>query len=165
MGRAYLRPGDRMEAFFYIVPSIMIAVLALAAVTLVRRSQRVSRAWDSGLTAEARCLRSYTTTSGGAGDSMVSTTLHHVYEFTARDGRAVRFEEENGPGTTIEGDIVVVHYSADRPDQATARPPARGRLFAESGCLLLFLGVAISFCVFFMVTAHWIFAESDALMP
>ncbi|MFF3937717.1 DUF3592 domain-containing protein [Streptomyces phaeofaciens] len=153
-----------MEVLFYIVPSIMIAGLLLAAFTVVGRAQRVSRAWDSGLTAEARCLRSYTTTSGG-GDTMVTTTLHHVYEFATRDGRTVRFEEANGPGTILEGDIVTVHYAADRPEQATAKPPARGRLLAEQGCLLVFLGAVITFCVFFMVTAHWIFAEADGFMP
>ncbi|MFD9435259.1 DUF3592 domain-containing protein [Streptomyces sp. NPDC060002] len=153
-----------MEAFFYLVPSVMIVGLLFGVFGLVRRSRRVVRAWDGGLTAEARCLRSYTTTSGG-GDTMVGTTLHHVYEFTTREGRAVRFEEANGPGTTIEGDIVTVHYAAGHPEEATAKAPARGRLFAESGCLLLFLGVAIAFCVFFMVTAHWMFAEADDFMP
>ncbi|MFI1923722.1 DUF3592 domain-containing protein [Streptomyces sp. NPDC020377] len=153
-----------MEAFFYLVPSIMIASLLFGVFGLVRRSRRVARAWDGGLTAQARCLRSYTTTSGG-GDTMVSTTLHHVYEFTTREGRAVRFEEANGPGTTIEGDVVTVHYAAEHPEEATAKAPARGRLLAESGCLLLFLGVAIAFCVFFMVTAHWMFAESDGFLP
>ncbi|WP_327183264.1 DUF3592 domain-containing protein [Streptomyces sp. NBC_01334] len=153
-----------MEAFFYLVPSIMIAGLLFGVFGLIRRSRRVARAWDGGLTAEARCLRSYTTTSGG-GDTMVSTTLHHVYEFTTREGRAVRFEEANGPGTIVEGDIVTVHYAADHPEEATAKAPARGRLLAESGCLLLFLGVAIAFCVFFMVTAHWMFAEADDFMP
>ncbi|WP_020132275.1 DUF3592 domain-containing protein [Streptomyces sp. 303MFCol5.2] len=153
-----------MEAFFYLVPSIMIAGLLFGVFGLVRRSRRVARAWDGGLTAQARCLRSYTTTSGG-GDTMVSTTLHHVYEFTTREGRAVRFEEANGPGTTIEGDVVTVHYAAEHPEEATAKAPARGRLLAESGCLLLFLGVAIAFCVFFMVTAHWMFAESDGFLP
>ena len=153
-----------MEAFFYIVPSVMIAGLLSGVFGLVRRSRRVARAWGGGLTAEARCLRSYTTNSGG-GDTMVSTTLHHVYEFTTLEGRTVRFEEANGPGTTLEGDIVTVHYAAGHPEEATAKAPARGRLFAESGCLLLFLGAAIAFCVFFMVTAHWMFDEADGFMP
>ncbi|MFH9548986.1 DUF3592 domain-containing protein [Streptomyces sp. NBC_00377] len=153
-----------MEAFFYIVPSLMIAALLSGVWRLMRRSRRVARAWGGGRTAQARCLRSYTTTSGG-GDTMVSTTLHHVYEFTTREGRAVRFEEANGPGTTLEGDLVTVHYAAGHPEEATATAPAPGRLLAESGCLLLFLGVAIAFCVLFMVTAHEMFAEADGLMP
>jgi hypothetical protein len=149
-----------METLFYIVPTLMIAVACCAVVAVVRRSVRVSRAWSSGLTAEARCLRTYTTTSGG-GDTMVRTTLHHVYEFTTRDGRGVRFEEQGGPGTTIEGDIVTVHYPADRPEHATARPPARGKLAAGTGCLLAFLGTFILFAVGFMVVTYAMFSAVD----
>ncbi|WP_069769637.1 DUF3592 domain-containing protein [Streptomyces sp. LUP30] len=153
-----------MEAFFYVVPTVMAAGLLFGMFRLLVRSRRIARAWNSGLTAEARCLRSYATASGG-GDTMISTTLHHVFEFTTRDGRVVRFEEADGPGTILEGDIVTVRYAADRPEEATAKAPARGRLLAESGCLLGFLGVALAFCVFFMVTAHWMFGEADNLMP
>ncbi|WP_333740988.1 DUF3592 domain-containing protein [Streptomyces sp. IBSBF 2806] len=152
-----------MEAFFYVVPSVMAAGLLFGMFRLLVRSRRIARAWNSGLTAEARCLRSYATASGG--DTMISTTLHHVFEFTTRDGRVVRFEEADGPGTILEGDVVTVRYAADRPEEATAKAPARGRLLAESGCLLGFLGVALAFCVFFMVTAHWMFDEADNLMP
>ncbi len=113
-----------MEALFYVIPLLMITLVVFGAVVVVRRSRRVSSAWNSGLTAEGRCLRTYTTTSGG-GDTMVSTTLHHVYEFTTREGRTVRFEEPNGPGTVLEGDVVTVHYTADHPEQATAHAPAR----------------------------------------
>jgi len=153
-----------MDAFFYIIPGQIMAVVLLAAYVVVRRWLRMRSAWRSGLTAEGRCLRVYATAHGG-GDTRVRTSLRHVYEFRARDGRVVRFEEEGGPGTILEGDIVTVHYAAGRPDEATAKAPAPGRLFAESGCLLLFLGTAIAFCVFFMVTAHWMFAESDGFMP
>ncbi|MFF1544657.1 DUF3592 domain-containing protein [Streptomyces sp. NPDC058291] len=153
-----------METFFYAVPAVMAAGLLLVMVRLLGRSRRIARAWNGGLTAEARCLRSYTTASGG-GDTTISTTLHHVFEFTTRDGRVVRFEEENGPGTILEGDIVTVHYAAGHPEEATAKAPARGRLYAESGCLLGFLGAVLAFCVFFMVTAHWMFDETGDLMP
>ncbi|MGW7254980.1 DUF3592 domain-containing protein [Streptomyces sp. NPDC054834] len=153
-----------MEALFYVVPVVMIAFIVFAAVRLIGRSRQISSAWNSGLTAEGRCLRSYTTTSGG-GDTSVTTTIHHVYEFTTRDGRTVRFDEENGPATTVEGDFVTVHYLPDRPEQATAHAPARGRLAAGLGCMLAFFGVAIAFCVVFMAIAHYVFAESDGLMP
>ncbi|MFD0070032.1 hypothetical protein ACFVJ9_55435, partial [Streptomyces sp. NPDC127574] len=95
-----------MSVFFYAVPVLIITGVLLIAVKVVRRSLELRSAWSSGLTAEGRCLRSYTTTGGGAGDSSVTTTLHHVYEFTTRDGRAVRFDEENGRPTVVEGDIV-----------------------------------------------------------
>ncbi|MFF4490860.1 DUF3592 domain-containing protein [Streptomyces sp. NPDC001544] len=153
-----------MEAVFYAVPLVMIAFVAFAAVRLFGRSRQISSAWNSGLTAEGRCLRSYTTTSGG-GNTSVSTTLHHVYEFTTRDGHTVRFEEANGPATVLEGDHVTVHYLADRPERATAHAPARGKLAAGTGCMLVFFGVFIALCVAFMFVTHVIFAESDGLMP
>ncbi|RPF33771.1 DUF3592 domain-containing protein [Streptomyces sp. TLI_185] len=140
-----------MDVFFYLVPSLMIAIALTALIGLMRRARRIHSAWNSGLTAEARCLNTYTTTSGGGGDTSVSTTLHHVYEFTTREGRAVRFEESNGPRTIVTGDIVTVRYVAEHPEQATARPPQPGRLLAEQGCMLAFFGVFIAFCVFFML--------------
>ncbi|MFI6375732.1 DUF3592 domain-containing protein [Streptomyces sp. NPDC050546] len=152
-----------MEVLFYIVPTLMIAVASCAVVVVIRRSVRVSRAWNSGLTAEARCLRTYTTTSGG-GDSSVRTTLHHVYEFTTREGRGVRFEEPGGPGTTLEGDIVTVHYPADRPEHATARPPARGKLAVGTGCLLAFLGTFILFALGFMAVTYAMFSATGELL-
>ncbi|WP_171112969.1 MULTISPECIES: DUF3592 domain-containing protein [unclassified Streptomyces] len=148
-----------MEALFNVVPLLLIAVAVCGAVVVLRRSRQVSRAWSSGITAEARCVRSYTTTNGG-GDSMVRTTLHHVYEFTTRDGRVIRFDEEGGPSTTVEGDIVTVHYLPDRPERATARVPAPGKLAASMGCALVFLAAFIAFAVFLMVVAN-----SDGSLP
>ncbi|MGW3284389.1 DUF3592 domain-containing protein [Streptomyces sp. NPDC001002] len=149
-----------MEAFFYIAPSFILAVVLLGATAVIVRVRQVDRTWAGGLTAEARCLRTYMTTSGG-GSSMVHTTLHHVYEFMTREGRVVRFEEGGGPGTILEGDIVTVRYLADRPDRATAKPPARGRLAAGTGCLLAFLGVTAAFCIAFMIGVHEVFALMD----
>lgn len=151
--------GDPMEALFNVAPLLMIAFAVYAAVVLLRRSRQVSDAWSRGITAQARCVRSYTTTSGG-GDSTVRTTLHHVYEFTTRDGRVIRFDEEGGPSTTVEGDIVTVHYLPERPEHATAKVPARGKLAASTGGAMLFLAVFIAFALFLMVA--W---NSDGSMP
>ncbi|WP_427922257.1 DUF3592 domain-containing protein [Streptomyces sp. cg40] len=153
-----------MEALFYAVPVLLIALVSFLAFKVIRRSQQVNSAWSSGLTAEARCLRTYTTTSGG-GDTMVSTTLHHVYEFMTREGRTVRFEEGNGPGTTLEGDIVTVYYAADHPERATAHAPARGKLTAEAGCMLAFCGVFIAFCLVFVFVAHEMFSAMGDFLP
>ncbi|MFF4039108.1 DUF3592 domain-containing protein [Streptomyces sp. NPDC001816] len=153
-----------MEAFFYIVPAIMIAGVLFAAYKVLGRSREISRAWGSGLTAEARCLSTYTTTSGG-GESSVRTTLHHVYEFTTREGRAVRFEEHDSPSTIVQGDIVPVYYVADRPEKATAKPPAHGKLAAGTGCLLVFFGVFIAGCIAFMLGVHAFFSVTDDFMP
>ncbi|WP_367322841.1 DUF3592 domain-containing protein [Streptomyces sp. HUAS ZL42] len=150
-----------MEAIFFIVPMLMIALASFAAILVIRRSRRISRAWSSGLTAQARCLRTYTTTSGGGGDRSVHTTMHHVYEFVTYDGRPVRFEERGGPGTTLEGDIVTVHYAADRPEQATAKPPAPGKLAAGTGCVLAFLGMLILFALGFILVTVAVFAHAE----
>ncbi len=141
-----------MDFFFYAVPSLILAVVLFAAFRVVRRSLQIRSAWSSGLTAEARCLRMFTTTRGGGGDSSVSTTLHHVYEFTARDGRLVRFEEEDGPATTLEGDFVTVYYAEGHEVVATAKSPGRAKLAASTVAFLAFFGVIAVFCVGFMVT-------------
>ncbi|MFI6933339.1 DUF3592 domain-containing protein [Streptomyces sp. NPDC050287] len=153
-----------MEAFFYVVPLLMIGLVSFSAFTVIRRARDISSAWGSGLTAEARCLRTYTTTSGG-GQTSVSTTLHHVYEFATREGRLVRFDETGGPGTTVEGDFVTVRYVADRPERATAKAPAPGKLAAGTGCLLTLFAVIILICLGFMVVAHTMFGAMGDSVP
>ncbi|MFC4472728.1 hypothetical protein ACFPH6_51170 [Streptomyces xiangluensis] len=44
----------------------------------------------------------------------------------------MRFDEEDGPSTTVEGDIVTVHYLPERPERATAKVLARGKLAAST---------------------------------
>ncbi|WP_317443545.1 DUF3592 domain-containing protein [Streptomyces collinus] len=153
------------ELFFYLAPTLMIAGVGWFAFRLVHRARRISRTWQHGLTAEARCLRMYTTTSGGGGDTSVHTSVHRVYEYTTREGAQVRFEEVGGPATVLEGDFVTVRYLPEQPRLATAIPPSRGRLATESGCLLAFLGVIIVFCLGFMVVAHSMFSEAGGLLP
>ncbi|MEU6093348.1 DUF3592 domain-containing protein [Streptomyces sp. NPDC047079] len=150
-----------MDFFFYALPGLIMAGALAMAATVVRRSLQLRSNWNSGLTAEARCLRTYTTTGRG-GDTSVTTTLHHVYEFTTREGSTVRFEESNGPATTLEGDIVPVHYTQAHPERATAHSPAPGKALAGTVGILLFLAVIVAFCVGFMVTYH-AFATDDAL--
>ncbi|WP_328452104.1 DUF3592 domain-containing protein [Streptomyces sp. NBC_00386] len=143
-----------MSAFFYALPSLMIVFVLFVAARTVRRSLELRSAWNSGLTAEARCLRSYTTVRGGGNDTHVTTTMHHVYEFTTRDGRTIRFEEPNGPSTVVEGDIVPAYYTARHPEKATAYPPSRAKVAAGTLGMLVFYGVIVSFCVGFMITYH-----------
>jgi hypothetical protein len=151
-----------VDVFFYAVPAVIMVGAIFMAVVVVRRSLDMSRAWNSGLIAEARCLRSYTTTSGGGGDTSVSTTLHHVYEFMTRDGRTVRFDEPDGPSTIVEGDIVTVHYTAERPEKATAHAPRRGLLAAGTVFTLVFCTVIVLFCIGFMVGIHGFFSMWDS---
>jgi hypothetical protein len=145
-----------MDFLFYVVPGLIMAMALVSAARVIRRSLRLRSNWNSGLTAEAHCLRTYTTTRRD--ENSVTTTLHHVYEFTTREGRTVRFEESGGPGTTVEGDIVPVHYTAAHPEHATAHPPALAKTLASTVGILVFLGVIVAFCIGFMVTYTEIFA-------
>jgi hypothetical protein len=153
-----------MEAFFYILPGIFVVVGVLGLVRTLRRSSEISRAWRHGRTAEARCLRSYTTTSGG-GETSVTTTLHHVYEFTTAEGRTVRIDETNGRSTVVEGDFVTVYYLPENPEKATAQPPAQGKLAVGTGCMVAFFAVFISIALVFMGVAHFMFSVADGFAP
>ncbi|MCI3276515.1 DUF3592 domain-containing protein [Streptomyces cylindrosporus] len=146
-----------MDVLFYLVPGLIMAVALFMAYRVVRRWLQVRGAWNSGLTAQGRCLRMFTTTHGGMNDTSVHTTLHHVYEFTTRDGRVVRFEEEDGPGTRLEGDLVTVYYTAGENVVATAHEPGQLKQAAATFGILAFLGVVVVFCVGFMVTYTEVF--------
>lgn len=155
-----------MDLFLYIIPSIIMAFVAVMAYRVLRRWLQIRSAWNSGLTAEGRCLKAFTTVSKGAGEhSEVHSTIHHVYEFTTHDGRAVRFEEENGPMTTVEGDFVTVYYADGRKVVATAHEPGRVKQAAASFGLLAFLGVVFAFCVVFMVTFHQLSTDPSFPTP
>lgn len=142
-----------MSVLFYVVPGFILAVALAMAFVTVRRWLRLRRAWRGGLTAEARCLRVFTTTHGG-GESRVRTGLRHVYEFTARDGRRVRFEQEDGPATVLEGDVVTVYYTDGPEVVATAHRPGDVKAVAGVIGILAFLGVVVVFCVGFMISFH-----------
>ncbi|WP_149824741.1 DUF3592 domain-containing protein [Streptomyces tailanensis] len=155
-----------MDFLFYLIPTVMIAFIAFWAYRVLRRWLQIRRAWNSGLTAEGRCLKAFTTVSKSMGEhSSVHTAIHHVYEFKTHDGRPVRFEEEDGPMTTIEGDFVTVYY-ADGPNVvATAHEPGRLKQAAAGFGILAFLGVAFAFCVGFMVTYQQMVSDTSFPTP
>ncbi|MFF4306383.1 DUF3592 domain-containing protein [Streptomyces sp. NPDC001601] len=154
-----------LEAFFYIIPGIFVVGGVLGLYKTLKRSSQISRTWRHGRTAEARCLRSYTRTSGGGGDTSVTTTLHHVYEFTTAEGRVVRFDEASGRSTVVEGDFVTVYYLPAHPEGATSRPPAQGSLAVGTGCSVAFFVVFIGFALAFIVGAHFAFSAADGFAP
>ncbi|MFD8804778.1 DUF3592 domain-containing protein [Streptomyces sp. NPDC059597] len=153
-----------MDLVLYVIPSIMIALCVLFAAKLVRRSRRVGRTWAHGLTAEGRCLHTYATTGGGR-DTSVHTTLHHVYEFTTREGRTYRFDETDGSPMVVAGDHVTVRYLPEEPEGATALPPQPGRLALVTGVGLAILGVVVVGCAVFMGVVHEGSASAASLMP
>ncbi|MCX3063677.1 DUF3592 domain-containing protein [Streptomyces beihaiensis] len=138
-----------MAWLFYAIPTIIGGGALCVRAVAVRRHFELYAAWRSGLTAQGRCLRAYTTTRGG--DSP-STRRHHVYEFATRDGRAVRFDEAGGPATTVEGDAVVVYYTAARPERATAGRPRPVWNAVGVVAVVVFVGLVVSSSVFFMVS-------------
>lgn len=142
-----------MDVMFYGVPGLMAAGALFAAITIMRRWWRIRAAWNSGLTAQGRCLRVYSTTHGGH-NGPVRTSLHHVYEFATRDGRVIRFEEQHGPATVLEGDQVTVHYTDGPQVVATAHPPRRLVHDAGTFLLLAFLGVFVVLCAGFAMLYH-----------
>lgn len=130
------------------VPGVMVVVAASGLVKAVARQLRIQRAWRSGLTAEGSCLRAWTTSTSNS-NGTTTVTHHHLYEFTPRgDHRPVRFEEENGPVTVVQGDYVTVHYPADRPDRATAVPRGVRTLLGTVGTAFLML-VVMAFALWF----------------
>ncbi|MEU4462847.1 MULTISPECIES: hypothetical protein [unclassified Streptomyces] len=139
-----------MDVIFYVVPGLIMALAVFMAYRVVRRWLQIRGAWNSGLTAEGRCLRTFTTVGGGHGGTSVRTTLHHVYEFIAHDGRVIRFEEDGGPATTVEGDYVTVYYAGGRQVVATAQAPSRAKQAVSAIGILAFLGVVVVFCAGFV---------------
>lgn len=135
-----------MDAVFYAVPALIGLVALGIAVRIVGRALELRAAWRSGLTAEGRCLRAYTTHSED------STTQHHVYGFTTADGREIRFEERNGPATRVAGDHLTVYYTAARPEKATASAPGAVRNAVGVVAAVLFCGVVITFSAVFAFT-------------
>ncbi|MFJ7332692.1 hypothetical protein ACIQU3_30070 [Streptomyces sp. NPDC101110] len=148
-----------MDVVFYVVPGLIMALALFMAGRVVRRWLQIRGAWNSGLTAEGRCLRTFTTVGGGHGGTAVRTTLHHVYEFIARDGRVIRFEEDGGPATTVEGDYVTVYYTDGRQVVATAQAPSRAKQAVSAVGMLAFLGVVVVFCAGFIAAYGQAFGE------
>lgn len=140
-----------MQMLLYIAPSIMIAVLLFGAFRGVGIAMRRARAWNGGATAQGRCLRAVTHSSDG--EPSPRARRHYIYEFTAADGRVVRFEEKGGPATRVEGDPVTVHYAEGREEHATAEPPGYRKNVLNVLVMLTVVALLIGFCVFFMIVA------------
>ncbi|QKW06697.1 hypothetical protein HUT18_10105 [Streptomyces sp. NA04227] len=112
-----------MELLFLAVPLLGLLMMGAFATMELHRAFVLQRLWRHGVLAEGRCIRTFTTVSGGGRNHGVRTHLHHVYEFWTGAGTPVRFEETGGPGSVIEGDVVMVRYDSTYPARATARPP------------------------------------------
>jgi hypothetical protein len=68
---------------------LLIIGFAVAGYAVVRRTLQRRAAWESGLTAPARVVRAWQTTQ--MVNNVPRRVQWHEYDYTTRDGRAVRF--------------------------------------------------------------------------
>ncbi|MCX4987324.1 MULTISPECIES: DUF3592 domain-containing protein [unclassified Streptomyces] len=128
-------------AFVAIASLFVIAPIAMG-VTLVNRVRRRTRAQRHGLRTEGRCIRIETVRRSGGGRPS-SLRRYYLFEFVTHEGRQVRFED-TAPNTTVPGDLFTVSYLPERPDRATVALPGDRRAQRELGCMLVFLGFALT---------------------
>lgn len=130
-----------VNTWFNILMPLMIVGLIWSGFTIVRRVQQRRAAWESGLTAQARVVRAWVTTQ--MVNNVLRRTQWHEYDFTTADGTAVRFKEPAGPPSRGAGDEVLVYYTEDEPDKATASAPEPGKDTARMAVTLLILGAGV----------------------
>ncbi|MEU6240631.1 hypothetical protein [Streptomyces sp. NPDC047024] len=131
--------------FFDLCMTLILVVMAVTAVSLVRRARQRRAAWASGLTAEARVVRAWVTTR--MVNDVPQPVQWHEYDFTTGDGRAVRFKESGGPRDRAEDDMVVIHYAAHEPDKATAGEPRPGAEMVSTVVWLLLLAAVSGYVI------------------
>ncbi|WP_018544911.1 hypothetical protein [Streptomyces sp. LaPpAH-108] len=131
--------------FFDLCMALILVVMAVTAVGLVRRARQRRAAWASGLTAQARVVRAWTTAR--VVDNVPQRVQWHEYDFTTGDGRAVRFKESGGPRDRAKDDMVVIHYAAHEPDKATAGTPRPGAELTGTVVWLLLLTTAAGYVI------------------
>ncbi|WP_375603579.1 DUF3592 domain-containing protein [Streptomyces sp. JHA26] len=135
-----------MNALFHLTMVVLLVATVWSAVALVRRTRQRREAWESGLTAPARVVRAWATTQ--MVNNVARRVQWHEYDYTTRDGRAIRFKESGGPRDRAEGDTVPVHYSPQEPDKATAVAPQSGKDAAALVFWLLLLGGCAVFLLY-----------------
>ncbi|MFJ8542509.1 DUF3592 domain-containing protein [Streptomyces sp. NPDC093586] len=135
-----------MNALFHICMVLLLGGCVWAAVALVRRTRQRREAWESGLSAPARVVRAWATTQ--MVNNVARRVQWHEYDYTTRDGRAIRFKEPGGPRDRAEGDTVPVYYAAHEPDKATASEPQLGKDAATLVFWLLLLGACAVFLLY-----------------
>jgi hypothetical protein len=155
-----------MDSGFSVFPVVFIAVAFLIAlaplvmmVRVVARVRWISRALNGGVRAEGRCVRAYTTMRTTT-DGPARSRQHFVFEFTTAEGRQVRFEEDEAPSTTIEGDYVTVAYVPERPEKATVVRDGGRTPYAKAALTLVMLAVFLVVAVGIGVSGFAMFSDS-----
>ncbi|WP_237519048.1 DUF3592 domain-containing protein [Streptomyces sp. SID5910] len=134
-----------MTGLFHITMVALLALLAWGSVALVRRTRQRREAWESGLSAQARVVRAWTTVQ--MVNNVARRVQWHEYDYTTQDGRAVRFKETQGPRDRVEGDTVLVYYSAQQPEKATASAPQPGK---DNTVMVIWLAIMGACAVFLL---------------
>ncbi len=129
---------------------LLIAFFVWAGYALVRRSRQRRAAWESGVTAQARVVRVWTTTR--TVNNVPQRVQWHEYDYTTGDGLAVRFKESGGPRDRAVGDEVLVHYAPEEPQNATASEPQPGKDMAGTVFGLIMLGASVGVLLYLWAT-------------
>ncbi|WP_460066080.1 hypothetical protein [Streptomyces sp. YKOK-I1] len=138
-----------MEAVNVVFVLLVVGFVA-AAYAIVRRTRQRRAAWESGLTAQARVVRQWRTTQ--VVNNVPRTTQWHEYTYTTADGRGVVFKEGGGPHTRETGDEVLVYYTAEDPEKATASAPQPGKDTASMAFALVLFGAGVVLMIKLLVT-------------
>lgn len=116
----------------------------------------------TGRTAEATVVDTYVTRRENAGfpetDTATGTERRALLEFSASDGRRVRFEETSG--NRVRGDVVPVRYPVEHPERAVCRDSGSGGGMVGAVLLLAFL---VGFTALGLYFASIGFSGSDDL--
>ncbi|EGG46822.1 MULTISPECIES: DUF3592 domain-containing protein [Streptomyces] len=137
--------------FHFFIPCLLLFLVYAGWRSVVRVQERRA-AWASGLTAQGRVVRAWVTTR--IVNNVPRYTHWHEYDFTTVDDRAVRFSESGGPRDRAEGERVLVHYTRENPERATAGEPTPGRDSAVLTYVLIILGVGFLVTLWAGVT-YW----------
>jgi hypothetical protein len=129
---------------------LLIIGFVVAGYAVVRRTLQRRAAWESGLTAPGRVVRAWQTTQ--MVNNVARRVQWHEYDYTTQDGRAVRFKEGGGPRDRGAGDEVLVYYTADEPERATASAPQPGKDTASMVFGLVILGSGIAVMIHLLAT-------------
>jgi hypothetical protein len=141
-----------VEFWFHLCIVFLLLLFAFSGWRAVVRVQERRAAWGSGLTAQARVVRAWVTTR--MVNNVPQRTYWHEYAFTTVDDRAVTFKESGGPRDRAEGEQVLVYYTRENPERGTAGEPNPGRDAANTGCILVLLGVGFLVTLWAGVT-YW----------
>ncbi|MFJ6384372.1 DUF3592 domain-containing protein [Kitasatospora sp. NPDC092039] len=146
---------------------IVVGAIGLLAVGLgvvkpvlgVRRARLDLRTPAEGLSAEARCLETYTTQERDPSSRRTRTERHVILGFRTRDGAEVRLEDTSGARRVV-GDHATVRYLPDRPHRAVVVDRGRAGIATRiAGDVLIGL-IVVAWGTVFAISGYNTFQDS-----